>query len=231
MGVENFYYKDMFDIVLPDLEKRSDKKVLCLGYPDMLVTEDLLTDLYGKEFVDTIPEDPLPDEVRAWHKSQLPKIFDPLWLLRHHGFDPVIFDGVVHRGFEEVVNLNEPLDSKYYEQFDLVIDTGTLEHCFNVGTAFKNVCQSIKKDGYFMTAAPITKLNHGYWNFGTIVYSDGFGWNGFEITQAKYLKQGEILPKEVINRQRIPLLSIAFIIAKRTEIKEWVWPIQGKYLK
>jgi len=232
MGVENFYYKNFIKTVNEHFTEKKKRKVLCLGYPDCLVDSHTLVEIYGPEFIQKIPEDPKANEIRAWHKkSSLPRIYDMLYLLRHHDFEPTIFDSINHRGFEVIVDLNEPLPADYLEQFDLVIDTGTLEHCFNVGTAFKNVCQSIKKDGVFMTAAPITKLNHGYWNFGTIVHKDGFEWNGFEILDQSFYKNGVQVSDTEINKKRIPLLIVGTAIAKRKEIKDWTWPIQRKYLK
>jgi hypothetical protein len=56
-----------------------DRKVLCLGYPDFLVDEQHLVSIFGQEFVDSIPEEPMSDAVRSWHKSTLLKVFDPVW--------------------------------------------------------------------------------------------------------------------------------------------------------
>lgn len=229
MAVSNITYLKMIDVIKQHLSNVENKKVVCLGYPDLLVEERYLTSIYGEAFVKTIPEDKYSEDIRVWHKSSLPKIYDAIFLLNHHGFDVTIFDPVIHRGIETSVDLNEPIDEKFYNQYDLVIDTGTLEHCFNVGQAFKNVCKTVKVGGVFMTAAPMTKLNHGYWNFGTIVHYDGFTQNGFEILDRAFYHRGEELQTGQINPKRIPLKSIATCIAKKTQDIEWTWPIQGKY--
>jgi hypothetical protein len=162
MGIDNRYFSDMIEVIKDQLPSTGEKrKVLCLGYPDFLVDEQHLISIFGQEFVDTIPEEPLSDAVRAWHKSLLPKVFNPVWILEYLNFDVVIFDLISHRGIETLVDLNEPISNEHYEQFDLVLDTGTLEHCFNVGQAFKNVCLTIKQHGIFITAAPVSKLDHG----------------------------------------------------------------------
>ena len=231
MGIDNRYFSDLLDVVKDQLPfTGGTRKVLCLGYPDFLVDEQHLISLFGQEFVDTIPEEPLSDAVRAWHKSLLPKVFNPLWILEYLNFDVVIFDLISHRGIETIVDLNEPISNAYYEQFDLVIDTGTLEHCFNVGQAFKNVCLTIKKDGIFITAAPVSKLDHGYWNFGTIVHKDGFTQNGFEILKTTYTCKHDIVEPERMNWKHMPTRTAVTTIAKRTSVKDWVWPTQGKYL-
>lgn len=231
MGIDNRYFNDVIEVVknhLPSTVK--NRKVLCLGYPDFLVDEEHLISIFDQEFVKNIPDESMADAVRAWHKSSLPRIFDPLWIFKHFGFDVVIFDLISHRGIETLIDLNEPISNIYVEQFDLVIDTGTLEHCFNVGQAFKNICSVIKKDGIFITAAPISKLNHGYWNFGTIVHTDGFQQNGFEILKTTYTCRNGVVAPELMNWKTVPTKTAVITVAKRTTVKDWVWPTQGKYL-
>lgn len=231
MGIDNRYFSDLLEVVKNHLPSAvENRKVLCLGYPDFLVDEQHLVSIFGQEFVDNIPEEPMSDAVRKWHKSLLPKVFNPVWILEYLNFDVVIFDLISHRGIETIVDLNEPISNSYYEQFDLVIDTGTLEHCFNVGQAFKNICSTIKKGGIFITAAPISKLNHGYWNFGTIVHKDGFEQNGFEILKTTYTCRNDIVDPEKLNWKTVPPKTAVTTVAKRTLVKEWVWPTQGKYL-
>lgn len=230
MGIDNRYFDDFIDVVnnhLPKVEK--NRKILCLGYPDFLVDEQHLISMFGKEFVDNIPEEPMSDAVRKWHKSSLTRIFDPIWIFKHFGFDAVVFDLISHRGFETLVDLNEPISTLHFEQFDLIIDTGTLEHCFNVGQAFKNICSTVKKDGIFITAAPISKLNHGYWNFGTIVHTDGFTQNGFEILKTTYTCSKNIIDPASLSWKNIQPKTIVTTVAKRIAVTDWIWPTQGKY--
>jgi hypothetical protein len=233
MGIENYFYSELIDVIDNQLQDKTNKKVLCLGYPDLLVDEDFLENLYGTDFVQTIPEDQCAADIKNWHhRPSLSKVFDICWLLKHHGFEITIFDNTKHRGYETIVDLNEPIDVSFCDQFDLIIDTGTLEHCFNVGQAFKNVCQCVKIDGIFMTCAPITSLNHGYWNFGTIVHQDGFLFNGFEILKTKNLYRNNTeIPEESMTKKSVPLMATLFTVAKKKENKSWTWPTQRKYRK
>ena len=45
------------------------------------------------------------------------------------------------------VDLNEPLDSKYLDKYDWVIDSGTLYCCFNPAMVLKNMTDMIKDKG------------------------------------------------------------------------------------
>lgn len=60
------------------------------------------------------------------------------------------------------------------EQYQLVIDTGTLEHCFNVGQAFMNVAVSVSIGGVILQAAPLNRFNHGFWSFSPTADHDFF---------------------------------------------------------
>ena len=58
-------------------------------------------------------------------------------------------------------------------KYDLIFDVGTLEHCFNVGQAFKNIMEMTKLGGtIFMATA--SKINHGFWNFCVLLHTQIF---------------------------------------------------------
>lgn len=228
MGISNFYFTKIVRDIKPRL--KTNIKVLCLGYPDLLVTLDCLNTLCP-ELKGKIPLDEYGDKIRAWHKKvgNL-DIYDPIWIFNQWGWNIDIFDAIVHRGNEILVDLNEEIDKAHHSQYDLVIDTGTLEHCFNAGTAFKNVCNCIAKDGILMTAAPLTKINHGYYNFSPILYRDGLTQNGFNIIEQSFMNSGSsINNNEIIKNKLLKNKTVNFCIAQKEVEKEWVWPIQGKY--
>lgn len=227
MGMDLNYFTTLVKTIKPILS--NNIKVLCLGYPDLLVTKDELENLLP-DLAQDIPKDRCEKEIQTWHK-RTHEIYDPMYIFKRWNFDVTIFDAVAHRGIETIVNLNENIDVKYHNQYNLIIDTGTLEHCFNVGTAFKNMCNCCAKDGYIFTAAPLTKINHGYYNFCPILYRDGFSFNGFEIVEQNYIRRGEIVSSESILKNKLLQTKVVNqVIAKKVSIKDWTWPIQGKYI-
>ena len=160
-------------------------EVVCLGWPDFMVGEELMAELYGKK----AEQFKVENNSRSW--DRIPgELFDVHAVFQHHNCNLTIVDVVKHRGVEEFLDLNEPLKEQFFKRFDLVVDTGTLEHCFNVGTAFKNMCNMTKVGGVIVTAAPYSRPFHGYYNFVKETYSDGFGKNGFEILK-------KVVPTEV----------------------------------
>lgn len=209
---------------------------LAVAYPDLLVSKPELEALFGADLVAQVKPREDADRIRQWHglKNWDGPIYDTLSLLDLLGVDVTVTDVAVLRGMEVIVDLNKPLPAELQAKFDIVIDTGTCEHCFNVGMAFRNVCEAVAVDGHLVHAAPMTRMNHGFWNFCPTVYPDYLGDNGFKI---HYLSgvTGNIIE----GQKEVPIDQFArfdpapnaaiYLLAKRLERKPPVWPVQRKY--
>lgn len=228
MGVDNFYLREISNVM--ETYPSCWGRMTCLGYPDLLVDLPLVADLFGDHLAQDLPIDPRQDQIRSWHNFR-GDVYDSLVLFSRLGYQVTVLDKIPHRGLETLIDLNDELPQHLYGSADLVIDTGTLEHCFNVGTAFKNMCELVGVGGLIMTAAPANKLGHGYYNFCDNVYHDGFKTNGFEIISVKLLdgRYREITP---VPTKKIgpPPKSIWLCVARRVESRAWRWPVQGAYL-
>ena len=203
-------------------------EVVCLGWPDFIVGEELMFELYGEK----AEQFRIENNPKTW--DRIPgELFDVHAVFQYHNCNLIIVDVIKHRGVEEFLDLNEPLEEHFFKRFDLVVDTGTLEHCFNVGTAFKNMCNITKVGGVIITAAPYSRPFHGYYNFTKEMYTDGFGRNGFDILEiiCTYSKKMRIVPEEEFFTKIMPGQGILNCIAKKVEDKEFTWPIQRKYGK
>lgn len=145
------------------------------------------------------------------------------------------FDFEEIRGGEIITDLNYPIENKYHNNYDLIIDTGTLEHCFNVAVAFENMCKLAKIGGLILTAAPMTKINHGFWNFSPCAYQNYFEQNNFKILYLGgfHKKNGEIININVdANARKIyPAEAILICVVRKMENSKYGFPIQKKYLK
>lgn len=228
MAIDELYLTKMKHTIDTQFVAASKKNVVCLGYPDLLISKDLIEKLYGQTLVDSITIDSNQEKIQMWHKFA-GTVYDPQCIFEFDNFNPTIIDKISHRGNEIVVDLNFEIDKSLHRQYDLCIDTGTLEHCFNAGTAFKNMCDLVKLNGVVMTAAPVSKINHGYYNFCPILHTDGFQSNGFEIVDHFYVSaKGHEVPAP--NRKQGAANKLIMItIAKRVFEKEFEYPIQGKY--
>jgi len=146
------------------------------------------------------------------------------------------FDFKKIRGDEIILDLNLPLESIHLGRYDLVIDTGTLEHCFNVGVAFENMCKLVKVNGAILTAGPVTMVNHGFWSFNPCLYENYFRHNKFDILHLSLAwgkgneKVKNMLDKSQANsRISVPSETSIMAVAKRTNHSTYEFPIQEKY--
>lgn len=217
---------------LKNLLDQSSKslQIYALGYPDLIVDRATLSEIWQSNDLLELPLDNKQQDIQEWHgyRGEVP---DASVFFDYLGHTLTVLDKLCHRGNEVSVDLNEPLPEELYQQADLIIDTGTLEHCFNVGQAFRNMCALTRVDGIIMTMAPYSKLNHGYYNFCPLMYEDGFGQNGFEILELSAFdrKYRDIeIPKET--KQGMLPGTVLFCSARRISNQPWQWPVQDKYL-
>jgi hypothetical protein len=135
-----------------------------------------------------------------------------------------------HKGVDETVDLCEPVDLGRY---DLVIDPGTIEHCFNVAQAFKNAAQAVKVGGHIFHIGSLSMVNHAFYSFSPTLFYDFYKTNGFEISLFEGLhKKGMFLESlHPYDRKPYPSECVIHCLARRVENKEIKWPIQWKYRK
>lgn len=236
MAIEAFYLQLLQQAIGKAKAGRESASALLLGYPDLLVPRAALTRMFGEHLVASLPTRDDAAAIWEWHglRGVQDPMFDSVALLRALGVEPVIVDVARTRGVETLVDLNHPLPAELARRFDLVVDTGTCEHCFNVGQALLNACEALAAGGILVHAAPLTRINHGFWNFSPTVYPDFFEENGFEL-QLLTGVQGDLAsgmrPFEVdpFRRFDAPANAALYVIARRAQVRDLHWPMQRKY--
>lgn len=85
-----------------------------------------------------------------------------------------------------VADLGEP--TTLPTQFDTVVDAGSLEHVFDVVTAFRNIIGFTAPGGRIVHILPVNNLSgHGFWQFSSdLIYALYSPENGFDGTQVYY---------------------------------------------
>ena len=209
---------------------------LLLAYPDLLVPHAGLAQVLGEEAVHGTPR--RADAAATWEYHGLRGVSDPIYdsvaLLERIGVDSTVIDAARLRGMERIVDLNHPLPADLARSFDLVVDTGTCEHCFNVAQAFSNACEALDTGGMLVHAAPLTRINHGFWNFNPTVYPDFFEDNGFDLLMLAGVT-GDLasgfrpFTVEPFGRGDVPAGAAIYVVAQRREIRPLKWPVQRKY--
>jgi SAM-dependent methyltransferase len=83
-----------------------------------------------------------------------------------------------------IMDLNVNLQENYgfTNVFDLVTNNGTGEHVFNQLTVFENMHNLTKENGVMLIVLPFHNwMNHGFYNFNPILFTDMAAVNGYEI--------------------------------------------------
>jgi hypothetical protein len=191
-------------------------KVLCLGVPIVLIDDDKCEEIFG---------------VRP-----TVKVKPPWWAEMEGSPDPysligglTCVDAIAHDGREVVADLNHPHD---FGEFDLVIDAGTTEHCFNVGQAIVNAANAVKVGGYILHTNPVSMGNHAFYNFCPTLMWDFYKANGFTIERLELrdrMGEGQNVPFHPAGRFPLGNNWAMYCLAKRQERKPLSYPIQGKY--
>jgi hypothetical protein len=193
---------------------------LCLGVPVVLLSDAECSEIFGV----------IPKKVSApwWAGSK--ETPDPYALFGMLGAELTCVDAIAHDGRERVADLNYPHD---FGEFDLVIDAGTTEHCFNVAQAITNAANAVKIGGRILNTNPVSMGNHAFYNFCPTLFWDFYRANGFGIEVMEIrdrLGEGERQPFNPTKRFNLGNNWAIYCLAKRNEKKPLVYPIQGKYL-
>jgi hypothetical protein len=205
--------------------------VCSFGYPDIVappkeVGAVLGSKIYGLKYHYA------SDEIAKWHHVHH-RIPDAHAFFELLGCELDVWDIVAHRGRENICDLNIQDEPRLLaEKYDMVIDIGSAEHCFNIGSAIANMARVVKKGGTIFHENPFNWGNHGFWNLNPTVYADFYGQNGFTLQECWLCPKGA-KPIDNVERQRRFTFTggeaNVIAIAERVETRPIQWPVQGKY--
>jgi hypothetical protein len=211
-------------------------KLLSLGYPDILVDKAVIEELFGAHIADQLSYRADSAEILNWHgfADKLSQVIDSDHFFSLIGVDCDYIDIVKSRGIERVVDLNDPLPEDLVEQFDFLLDPGTIEHCCNIGQALKNVAMALKEGGYVCHYAPLSMFNHGFYNINPTLFVDFYGQNDFKLEFMAATAGDRFAPDlvEIPETERFtaPENASTLVVARRLKVSNLVWPTQSKYL-
>ncbi len=197
-------------------------KILCLGYPDLLVTREKIKHVFGFDVEKQTDRG-------GWHTGKevpipLPEsqeFFEKL------GATIDCVDIAQDFGIERVVDLNHECDLGKY---DLVIDPGTIEHCFNIGQAIINAANAVRAGGKIFHVPPMTMLNHGFYNICPTLLHDFYVQNNWRLeTMFSFGMTGAVGIESTERFRADSEASLYFMATRKTDAK-LIYPIQTKYL-
>lgn len=195
------------------------KRVLSLGYPDIIATPEMIQNIFNVTptvFVDN----------GGWHgvSHELPETVAFFGLL---GSELTCVDVHASRGVEMVMDLNYPQD---IGKFDLVLDCGTTEHCFNIGQAIINAANAVAEGGVIFHTPPLSMINHGFYNLNPTLFHDFYTQNDWKIEFMAGVQGGSLFAVEATTRYAVPSELSLYVVARRTNMRPLSFPTQSKYL-
>lgn len=201
-----------------------------MGYPDIIYPSDELQKRLGLKFSDLQYREN-SSSICKWHGLDYRPIPDAESLFELYGCSLDVFDIAQRQGSEIVLDLNQPYPENSREQFDYVLDVGTLEHCFNVGQALMNMAGLVKRSGILIHENPFNRGNHGFYGINPTLYHDFYTDNGFEVVECRLVDaEGSSVEINPIRRFIFTEKEInAFAIVKRREVVDFRYPTQSKY--
>ena len=212
-------------IVWKLLSELKPKRLLSLGYPDLLLPHG-----------ESLPIANDAATIGEWHGWD-GQVYDTTAALQTLDCEPAYIDIHASRGIERIVDLNRSLPIDLVGQFDCVLDPGTLEHCFNIGQAFMNCIAALKPTGSIVHTNPLQQINHGFWNISPTAYADWYEFHGFTVELSILigaLGDRLVLPSKSQNRFGVVGEAVNLCVAKRALPADAIplvvgWPMQRKY--
>jgi hypothetical protein len=162
---------------------RRPVEVVCLGYPDMMVSDQEIGETFGAEVLSQVTYRADSAQIIKWHNWNQPggRVPETVHFMSLLGMKATVLDISVSRGFEIVQDLNGPLAPELIDRFDIIFDGGTMEHCFNIGQVVTNFLSMTRVGGFIYHNNPFNVSNHGFYNFNPTFYQDFYVDNGHEI--------------------------------------------------
>ena len=226
----------MFDILWRVTRDQGGGRACSAGYPDLLVPQQQLTALLGAERAARVPVREDSKKIAAWHgvSNMLSQIFESVSVFRELGYELDVIDIHPVRGNEIIVDLNRPLPADFRHSYELVLDTGTCEHCFNIGQAALNLASLVNKGGYLVQAMPLNAFNHGFYNVNPTLFHDFYPANGFQIQflqgVSNIVWNPQVFDLAPFDRfHEAPPNSIMIAVLRRHTVAPLTLPIQHKY--
>lgn len=213
--------------------------LLSLGYPDMLLRPDQIVSLFGQEVADNLKFREDSERIIQWHglAGKLEKVIDAEHFLQLIGITLYSVDIVADRGCEIILDLNDPLPEHMRAKYDIVLDGGTTEHCFNIGQAIKNVAEMVRVGGVVIQGNGLNNYNHGFYGINPTAYHDFYTQNGFTLHMLRgFSRRNGPIDLEVFDLplvqgfSGVPELTGCIAVAERTSDAAIQWPMQSKYL-
>ncbi|TAF00730.1 MAG: hypothetical protein EAZ79_01810 [Oscillatoriales cyanobacterium] len=139
-----------------------------------------------------------------------------------------------------VFDMNKDLQATYgySEQFDLVTNHGSSEHCFNQYQCFKNIHNLCKAGGVMVHGLPFHgSLNHGFYNYQPCFFVGLAAANNYKLLALSVVDVKSVKPVTPYSPYLVESLTssikeprLIFVAIQKLSDSEFRIPYDGKYL-
>lgn len=210
------------------VERGTNQRIASFGYPDITMPIEQLHALAG--VTNGIKTRADSEAICKRHAKSFRPIADVASFFALYGAMLDVYDMVQERGCEILCDLNHYDNCPKTEEYDIVIDPGTLEHCFNIGQAALNIAACVAEGGHILHANPFMAGNHGFYSLNPTWYADFYEQNGFELLSCEMKASAmNYVPMTDTGRFCPTVEFNLFAVAKRIKVQPLKWPVQTKY--
>jgi len=150
--------------------------VLVLGRQAVELTMEDVFNLYATVGVAPLP----PPESLQRHIDAGEPVHGDAHFFGLMGLELDAMDVSPYEHAEIVHNLNQPIPPELSGRYGTVFDGGTIEHVFDVRTAFVNIANMLAPGGRVLHITPCNNyVNHGFWQPSPRSFYDFYQINGF----------------------------------------------------
>jgi hypothetical protein len=205
--------------------------IASFGYPDVIAPMEMLDSIL------TQTSGPLEyredsEAICKRHGLKPRQIPDAHSFFKLLGAELDVYDVVKERGCEIYCDLNQPEREPFrIPRYDIVLDVGTAEHCFQIGQALLNMARMVKIGGYVIHENPANWGNHGFYNLNPTLFFDFYEQNGFTVKDLRLVaRDGKWCAVDPVGRFQFPNEEVnIFCTAQRIHEQALSYPIQTKY--
>ncbi|HLC49308.1 MAG TPA: hypothetical protein VJI96_02920 [Candidatus Andersenbacteria bacterium] len=168
--------------------------VLTIGRQCVYATVEDITTMLREE---NLTVHPLPStqstatNIPAWKNTPNEQYTsDQVFFQLLTGLPVAALDVSAYEGAEYVWDLNNPVPDDWTHKFGTVIDSGSLEHVFNIKQALINMNRLTAPHGKIIHITPANNyLEHGFFQFSPTLFIDYYSVNNFEKLSCILIEQ------------------------------------------
>jgi SAM-dependent methyltransferase len=158
--------------------------VLCIGAPKMHFSYEWIEQSLLPWLKNKYPSAPIrfkaPFRSNYENRNLMPfKDFFLIWGIKN----VQVMDIDEYEGADHLFDLNQPeCPSGLHSKFDLIVDGGSLEHCFNLPNALNSIGTMLRENGVVFHTNPANlMIDHGFFQISPTLYSDYYAAAGFDL--------------------------------------------------